>query len=148
MSFKNSISKYDWQYLVSASVLISVFIFTDLIKVFDKLIETAKSEFPKVQKNNNKRFNESLFLDLRYLGQAYEISVNVNRKHLSNIEKIKKLFHFEHQQLYSNSSPNETVELVNVRVSVSLPSKNRFNIEKKSKFIEPKSKRYIYFSKP
>ncbi len=36
MSFKNSISKYDWQYLFSASVLCSVFICTDLIKVFDK----------------------------------------------------------------------------------------------------------------
>ena len=36
MLFKNSISKYDWQFLVSASVIISVFIFTDLIKVFDK----------------------------------------------------------------------------------------------------------------
>ena len=36
MPSKNSISKYDWQFVVSASVLISVFIFTDLIKVFDK----------------------------------------------------------------------------------------------------------------
>ena len=36
MPFRNSISKYDWQYLVIAYVLISVFIFTDLIKVFDK----------------------------------------------------------------------------------------------------------------
>ena len=36
MPFKNSISKYDWQYLVSAFALISIFIFTDLIKVFDK----------------------------------------------------------------------------------------------------------------
>ena len=36
MIIKNSISKYDWQFVVSASVLISVFIFTDLIKVFDK----------------------------------------------------------------------------------------------------------------
>ena len=36
MPFNNSISKYDWQYVVSASVLILVFIFTDLIKVFDK----------------------------------------------------------------------------------------------------------------
>ncbi len=36
MPFKNSISKYDWQYLLSATALISVFIFTDLIKVFDK----------------------------------------------------------------------------------------------------------------
>ena len=36
MLFKNSISKYDWQYLLSATLLIVVFIFTDLIKVFDK----------------------------------------------------------------------------------------------------------------
>ena len=36
MSFKNTISKYDWQYIISASILISFFIFTDLIRVFDK----------------------------------------------------------------------------------------------------------------
>ena len=36
MSMKNLISKYDWQYLFSASILILVFIFTDLIRVFDK----------------------------------------------------------------------------------------------------------------
>jgi len=36
MPLKNSISKYDWQYVFIASVLILVFIFTDLIKVFDK----------------------------------------------------------------------------------------------------------------
>ena len=32
--------------------------------------------------------------------------------------------------MYSNSSPDETVELVNVRVSISLPRKNKFTIEK------------------
>ncbi len=36
MPFNNSISKYDWQYIVSAVLLISVFLFTDLIQVFDK----------------------------------------------------------------------------------------------------------------
>ena len=36
MSFNNSISKYDWQFIVSGFLLISVFIFTDLIGVFDK----------------------------------------------------------------------------------------------------------------
>ncbi len=36
MPYKNSISKYDWQYIISGFVLISVFIFTDLFKVFDK----------------------------------------------------------------------------------------------------------------
>ena len=36
MPFNNSISKYDWQYLVTGFFLISVFIFTDLIEVIDK----------------------------------------------------------------------------------------------------------------
>ena len=36
MSFNNSISKYDWQYIVSGFLLISVFVITDLIGVFDK----------------------------------------------------------------------------------------------------------------
>ena len=36
MAINNSISKYDWQYIISASLLISVFILTDLIGVIDK----------------------------------------------------------------------------------------------------------------
>ena len=36
MPLNNSISKYDWQYIVSTFLLISVFIFTDLIRVIDK----------------------------------------------------------------------------------------------------------------
>ena len=36
MPLNNSISKYDWQYILSASLLILVFICTDLIRVFDK----------------------------------------------------------------------------------------------------------------
>ena len=34
----NSISKYDWQYIISASILISVFSFTDLIRILNKEI--------------------------------------------------------------------------------------------------------------
>ena len=36
MPFNNSISKYDWQYLITGFSLISVFIITDLIGVIDK----------------------------------------------------------------------------------------------------------------
>ena len=36
MPFNISISKYDWQYIVSTFILTSVFIFTDLIRVVDK----------------------------------------------------------------------------------------------------------------
>ena len=36
MVSNNFISKYDWQFILSAFLLISVFILTDLIGVFDK----------------------------------------------------------------------------------------------------------------
>ncbi len=36
MTINNSISKYDWQYILSASLLIAVFLLTDLIGVIDK----------------------------------------------------------------------------------------------------------------
>jgi len=36
MPFSNSISKYDWQYLVTGFFLIFIFIFTDLIGVINK----------------------------------------------------------------------------------------------------------------
>ena len=36
MTINNSISKYDWQYILCASLLMSVFILTDLIGVIDK----------------------------------------------------------------------------------------------------------------
>ena len=36
MPFNNSLSKYDWQYLITGFFLILVFIFTDLIRVIDK----------------------------------------------------------------------------------------------------------------
>ena len=36
MPFNKSISKYDWQYIISGIFLIKVFIFTDLIRLFDK----------------------------------------------------------------------------------------------------------------
>ena len=36
MPSKNSLSKYDWQYIISGFFLISFFIFTDYIRVFDK----------------------------------------------------------------------------------------------------------------
>ena len=36
MHFNHSISKYDWQFIVTGFILILVFIFTDLIEVIDK----------------------------------------------------------------------------------------------------------------
>ena len=44
MAINNSISKYDWQFILSASLLILVFIFTDLIGVFNKELSYLDQE--------------------------------------------------------------------------------------------------------
>jgi N-methylhydantoinase A len=54
----------------------------------------------------------SRFLDLRYVGQSYEISVPYN----GNVKSTGKLFHVEHFRRFGHSSPDEPMEIVTVRV--------------------------------
>ena len=61
-------------------------------------------------------------LDLRYLGQSYEISIPY-KENLS----FDSAFHFAHQKLYSYSHPNRPVEIVNIRIkAVGTSEKIRF----------------------
>jgi N-methylhydantoinase A len=48
------------------------------------------------------------FLDIRYVGQAYELSVPASGDFVS-------AFHREHELRYGHASPNRTIEIVNVR---------------------------------
>jgi len=52
-------------------------------------------------------------LDLRYLGQSYEISVPYKENHSFN-----SAFHSAHKKLYSYFHPNRPVEIVNIRIKV------------------------------
>jgi len=52
-------------------------------------------------------------LDLRYLGQSYEISVPYKENH-----PFDSAFHSAHQKLYSYFHPNRPVEIVNIRIKV------------------------------
>lgn len=49
------------------------------------------------------------FLDLRYLGQSYEITIPYKRQFIED-------FHKAHQRLYSYHHPQREVEIVNIRV--------------------------------
>jgi N-methylhydantoinase A len=57
--------------------------------------------------------------DLRYAGQAYEISVPVplGRVDRHGLSALVDRFHQEHERTYGYSSPKELVELVNVRLT-------------------------------
>jgi len=52
-------------------------------------------------------------LDLRYLGQSYEISIPYSP---GPLVKLEAAFHREHQRLYSYHHPNGQVEIVNIRL--------------------------------
>jgi N-methylhydantoinase A len=56
--------------------------------------------------------------DLRYLGQAYELTVPAPRPILSALEEA---FHREHERTYGHGSSSDPVHVVNVRLAVRLP---------------------------
>jgi N-methylhydantoinase A len=58
-----------------------------------------------------------LWLDLRYRGQAHELSVRCVELHPLELAGAVTGFHALHEQLYGHSFPDVTVELVNARVT-------------------------------
>jgi N-methylhydantoinase A len=56
--------------------------------------------------------------DLRYVGQAYELTVPAKRFAL---EELAELFHQEHERTYGHRSQKDQVHLVNARLTARLP---------------------------
>ncbi|MGW6172161.1 hydantoinase/oxoprolinase family protein [Arthrobacter sp. NPDC055138] len=57
-------------------------------------------------------------VDARYLGQGYELTVNLDGTEFESLAQIADRFHPTHRELYGHSSPQETVEIVTVRIAV------------------------------
>lgn len=55
-------------------------------------------------------------LEMRYLGQIHECTVNINTFDIDSttIEKIKEAFHKRHEELYTYSELKSSIELVNI----------------------------------
>ncbi|WP_349606467.1 hydantoinase/oxoprolinase family protein [Cupriavidus sp. DF5525] len=63
-------------------------------------------------------------LDLRYAGQAYELTVPISwwPGDKVNVSEITAAFHAEHERTYGHASKEDAVELVNLRAAASLLS--------------------------
>ena len=59
--------------------------------------------------------------DLRYLGQAYELTVSGPPK--PSFRELADAFHREHERTYGHRSATDPVQLVNVRLAVRLPTR-------------------------
>lgn len=60
------------------------------------------------------------YLDIRYLGQHHEVTVEIPGDCVigeAHIEQIAKSFHVAHERLYSYSTPDTPLEIINLRIT-------------------------------
>ncbi|HHY02280.1 MAG TPA: hydantoinase/oxoprolinase family protein, partial [Paracoccus sp.] len=59
-------------------------------------------------------------LDMRYVGQVHECTVNVEPFEITegSLDRLKAAFHARHEELYTYSEPNSAVEVVNVESAI------------------------------
>ena len=58
-------------------------------------------------------------VDLRYVGQAYELSIQAPRKEITvdDVSELVNDFHKEHEKTYGHMATDEPVEIVNLRMT-------------------------------
>ncbi|MDA0675665.1 MAG: hydantoinase/oxoprolinase family protein [Proteobacteria bacterium] len=69
------------------------------------------------------RIQTSRFVDVRYAGQAYELTVPVAATGQPDVAQIEAAFHGEHLKTYGHKAEAELVELVAIRVIAAVPSR-------------------------
>jgi N-methylhydantoinase A len=74
-------------------------------------------------KSENIRFERQL--DMRYLGQSYELIISTSGTHDIDINKTMESFHKKHKAIYGYRRDGEPVEIVNARVKAIGVIKNK-----------------------
>lgn len=98
--------------------------------------------------------NVNYCLELRYLGQSHEVSVDLPAALVENVQAvdikaIENIFHLRHYELFGYAQEKATVELITLKATASCPNKNRrhFEIEEgdKNAAAAQKGTRPVYF---
>jgi N-methylhydantoinase A len=133
---------------------------TTLKRIFKDLENTAHDEFRSL--HFDKKFNQIIarhFLDMRYKGQAYELTIPFNFEELKveGLDLLKKRFNQMHKKKYGHSDENQTIEIVNYRLDLVVPQKKPSfkmtagetspNVEKRKLYLLGKETEYSYYSR-
>ena len=89
--------------------------FTELEAIAAAETEEYGIDFGQAQVNRG--------LDMRYVGQGFELTVPVDMAHMSSVgglEQLARQFHELHRTRYGHATPGEPVELVTYRLSVTV----------------------------
>ncbi len=88
-------------------------------KIYEDLLKEA---YGRISKQGVGRESTSIIYsaDMRYMGQSYELNVNIGSSMVKKLDigKIKDLFHTEHERNYGFSNKGHQIEIVNLRVTV------------------------------
>jgi N-methylhydantoinase A len=89
--------------------------FADLVRTHDEMVGEAAAGL-----RHAKYAERQAHLDLRYVGQEFTLSVPVTRDQLvaGDRKTIRKAFDALYEQRYAHHSPDEPVEMVNMRLAL------------------------------
>jgi N-methylhydantoinase A len=119
--------------------------FAELVKVHDEMAAEAK----KSLRHSAKAAEFQIELDLRYVGQEFTLSVPVSREMLKrgDRQKIRSAFDALYEHRYAHHSPEEPVEMVNIRLAaVRKRPKLRFPKLSRRSAAKPSGRRPVYLS--
>ncbi len=83
-----------------------------LTAAFRRLERTARRDFAGTRRPRLQRM-----LDLRYVGQSYELTVPIRGRHIAGAVRA---FHRRHEERYAHSRPDADVEIVVARLAASV----------------------------
>jgi len=88
--------------------------------------------------------------DLRYTGQAFELTIPVDPAGAVDIAAMEAAFHAEHVRTYGHSSPGDPVDLINIRVVASSAPESKVGLAEQLKDAQAegagRGTRPVYFS--
>tara|TARA_B100001559_G_scaffold171453_1_gene143719 strand:+ start:29108 stop:31126 length:2019 start_codon:yes stop_codon:yes gene_type:complete len=118
---------------------------------YNGMESNARSDFKSESLNTaNLIFNR--YIDIRYVGQSYELLIPFPASNIKDSEELQSLittdFETAHQQRFGYCDTSQNIEVVNVRLKAVLPSTTQIpeaNSPKASIDSKPIDKRPIYF---
>jgi N-methylhydantoinase A len=118
--------------------------FVDLVRIYQEMREEARASL-----HHTRGAQEQIQLDLRYVGQEFTLSVPVTLAQLKagNRKAIRKAFDALYEHRYAHHSPEEPVEMVNMRLGIiGKRAKLRFPTLGKARTAAAARHRDVYFS--
>ncbi|WP_180994404.1 hydantoinase/oxoprolinase family protein [Bacillus sp. Marseille-P3661] len=93
--------------------------FEDLLQIHNEMIQEAKDLIAS-ESITTKEVEFQAFLDIRYVGQEFTLAVPVSETDIkqADIQTIRSSFDEIHDKRFGHKAPDEKVEIVNIRLTV------------------------------